>query len=398
MRTRTTLLLLLATSCYPNSDKLRGPSPNPTGAGGVAGGAGGSAGGPGGVGGGMGGSGGAMGGMGGMSAGGMGGGAGGMGGTPGRAEACSQWAVAVATKTQRCAPFITAFVYGTMGAHIERTKINCGIFDLPHVNFPPTPLRTCIDALMAQSCDDWLDDAPLPGCEAHGAQPEGGNCASGFQCKTDLCQFEMNRCGRCIKGPPAGQACDDGYCDIGVECNDMDMCVTPGGLNAPCNVVTAPCRNSLGCIQGKCSRFSPVGAACIEDDECDFYNGSVCSSTMPGVMGKCVAVVIGNSCSTRPDGTIVTCGARGTCRMGACVPAAADGGMCAQMGGPQCQFPAVCAADNICRLPAPNKSCPTGAAGWSDPRRRLEGSPDDVDALWRSLNPTRGMRKFAPEF
>jgi hypothetical protein len=398
MRARAVLLPLLLASCFPDADKLRGGGASPTtggipvaGSGGVAGigGAGGTAGigGTAGAGtGGTAGTGGAS-GMGGVSgiggAAGMGGGSG-MGGTggapsdPTRAQRCMEFAAAASAKTFQCAPFLSALRYGTQEAYAARLRLNCGFFDLPGVTFPAMPFKPCADALAAQSCEAWFDDVAIPACAAPGLRPIGGVCAAGLQCASSLCELNAAGCGRCIAYPKAGEACQ-GNCDTGLACNAAMVCVARGDVGAACGP-NAPCKTALGCHKGVCVRPGPAGTPCESDDACDFFHGSVCNETMK----VCVSVTIGPMCGAGPAGGFVACGASATCKMdGSCLPAAADGAACNNMGGPACTWPAQCANDLRCRIFIPNRACPGGTAagpeGRLDPRRSFAPAERELD-------------------
>jgi hypothetical protein len=394
MRARTAALLCLLGGCFPDADNLRpraggpptGGPPVDAAIGGV-GAAGGTAGtaGAGGMGGGPGGAGGAMGGAGGTS--GMGG-TGGAPPTPGRAEACAEWALATAMKNFTCAPFLSALRYGTPQSYANRLRFFCGLFDLPGATFPAIPYKPCGDALAAMTCEEWFDGVTPPACDTTGTLPEGAVCATGVQCSTDLCNLGNDLCGTCIKAPGPNQRCHQGNCAEGLVCNPNDTCVAPGALGAACDPNT-PCRGSLGCNGGRCARLAAVGAACNGEDSCDLYNGALCASTM-----TCVAVAIGPNCGMRPDGTILACGARGTCRPDrTCLPAAADGAACSTgMEGPQCIWPAVCAGtapDQRCRVFQPNRTCGQSAAAGRLAEPRHAGLPglSGAGAVWRALVP-----------
>jgi hypothetical protein len=396
MRARMALMLVLA-GCFPDADKLRsggGPpvvQPPPSGTGGGIS-LGGMGGGLAGAGGATGGSQGATGGAGGLATGGApgtGGGPGGAGGNPARAQLCAEFATISAEKAATCAPFAQAYRYGSKEAQAARIRLNCGLFDLPSVHFPPSPFKPCADALQAQSCPDWINGLIPQGCLGLGDRAAGAVCATSYQCQTDLCDIQANGCGRCVVPPVAGQPCFRGICALGLECNPAGTCVTPGGEGAAC-APNAPCLSSLGCNAGKCTALGAPGAACMSNEQCDFFHGSVC-----GMMNtKCISVTTGPMCSLKPDGSLVACAASGTCRPadGTCTPAAAEGAACSEEMGPQCLWPASCGSDMKCRYFMPNRACGPGA------QRPPESGPgltpaDSVRGLWQTLAPRLGADK-----
>ena len=390
MRARVVLVLVVA-GCFPDADKLRNGAPpvNNPGTGGVIG-VGGSTGTGGGM---MAGTGGTPAGTGGSPAGTGGspatGGQGGGGMVRNHAQLCAEFAAVSSEKASACSPFLQAFRYGTKEAQAARLRFNCGLFDLPYVQFPPAPFKPCADALAAQPCADWLDGQIPPACLGLGALPVGAGCSTSYQCQSDLCDLQANGCGKCAAEPGAGQPCYRGICAMGLVCNPAKTCVTPGGLGAACDD-NAPCRDSLGCNGGKCAALGAAGAACTTNEQCDVYRGVVC-----GAMNtKCVPVTAGPMCKTNPDGSFMFCAASGTCNQmtGSCAPAAADGAACSDMTGPQCLWPASCAMDMKCRYFQPKTGCPTGAQRAPGPGPDLLPE-DSVQALWRTLVPRSDTRK-----
>jgi hypothetical protein len=391
MKTRALALLLLV-GCFPDADKLRtkgGPGPIIPGAGGSIGGPTGGAGGPGGTGG----SAGATGGSGGSLGGTGGGGASGTGGSPSanRAQLCDELATASAAKAHECAPFLQAFQYGSQEAQAARIRLNCGIYDLPSVQFPPSPFKRCAEALANQPCADWMDGALLPDCLGPGALGVGATCSSGFQCQSDLCDLPATGCGRCTTLPTAGSDCYKGFCAAGSVCNKLGKCVSPGRAGATCDE-NNPCVGSLGCHGGVCGPLGAIGAACTNFDECDIYHGSFCPSMGP----QCVSATIGPMCGRNPDGSRVFCGSGATCQMsGACLPAAVDGATCSMADtGPDCVWPAQCLSDSKCHLPQPNRACAGAAVRPVRPSLELTPPEAGVAAFWRSLVPRAPQHKF----
>jgi hypothetical protein len=289
------------------------------------------------------------------------GGAPGTGGAPAgsRAQACDELAIASAAKNHECSPFGQALRFGSQEAQAARIRLNCSLYDLPGVRFPPNPFKPCAEALAAQPCTDWVNGVILPACRTPGAFPVGASCSAGDQCSTDLCDVQPMGCGKCATLPAAGQPCFRGFCAIGAECNPAGTCVTPGLAGAACDA-NNPCLPAHGCHGGKCSPLGQPGAPCASNDECDFFHGVVC-----GAMNtKCVPATTGPMCMIRTDGTFVFCAGSATCRMdGTCVPPAADGATCSTgKDGPTCLAPAQCLSDLKCHLFMGNRLCAGMAA------------------------------------
>jgi hypothetical protein len=356
MRGRVALLLLLA-GCFPDGDKLRAKASGP----GPQAGRGGDT------------------------------GTGGAGGGPAvsRTQLCDQLAKASAAKSSACAPFLQAFRFGSQDAQAARIRLNCNLYDLPAVLFPPSPFEPCADALAAQPCSEWIDGTVPDACLQSGMLATGATCTSGYQCETDLCDIPATGCGKCAPLPGVGEPCYRGFCDAGATCNMAGTCVVPGGLGAACDANT-PCALSLACHGGVCGPRGGVGAPCASDDECDIYGGTLCE-----MKTKCVPVTTGTMCTVRPDGTYVLCAGGGKCQTdGSCLPAAADGAACDKTNGPDCVWPAECLADLQCHVFQPNRAClGTSAAPSIGPGPGLMPA-EGVRAFWRSLVPRPPLENF----
>jgi hypothetical protein len=344
MRARALVLSLLSLSCFPDSTKLtEGGSPSGSGRGGT-----------------------------GVSTGGTGGAGGSGGSTPSanRVALCNQYAAAASAKAFACAPFLSAFRFGTQAAYAQRFSLNCQVFDLPDVHFPPSPLDDCLDQLATESCSDFLDGRVLAACHTSGTRANNAPCATGLQCQSDLCDLSANRCGHCIPAPEAGQSCARGNCADELECNAAGTCVAPGAAGAPCDE-NHPCLGSLGCTQGVCAGRGRPGAPCTSDQECDLYSGVVCNNDK----GTCVSAVVGSMCLQQPDGSYVFCGGGASCGTNSCTPPLADGATCtpptdAMPDVRDCTYPAQCDTDKRCRIPQPSRTCSNaGAEGPHHPGR-----------------------------
>jgi hypothetical protein len=291
-----------------------------------------------------------------------------------------------------CAPFITSFTYGSVEAHADRIRLNCGLYDLPNVTFPPSPFEACADALHDQPCNDWIDGVIPPACQGVGTLPAGTTCSAGFQCSTDLCDLGGNGCGKCIQPPAAGQPCYRGFCAAGLECNPVSVCVAPGAAGAACSD-NQPCLSSLGCHAGTCGALYTAGQACASNNECDLYNGVICNMAM----AKCVPVTTGPTCMLNTDGSYVFCAASGHCKAGTCTPTAAEGEACNATDGPTCMWPAFCSTTDMkCHVFQANRACPGAKAAVRPPATQLGLQPPETGfrAFWRSTLPPRTRTNF----
>lgn len=364
---RRAALLLLLLACFPDGDKLRAKGGSGSGSGGnTSGGGSGGTGGP-------------------DQTGGSSGGPGTGGAAPvNRMQLCNELAQAGAAKAHACAPFLQAVRFGSQAAQEARIRLNCNLYDLPGVNFPPSPFQPCADALADQDCSAWEDGITPAECRTPGSIPAGGGCTTGDQCETDLCDLPPTGCGKCAPLPDVGEPCYKGFCALGLVCSPAGSCVAPGGAGDACDA-DQPCVGSLACHGGKCSPRGAPGAACSSNEECDVYHGTVC-----GAMNtKCVPAVTGSMCTIRPDGTYVFCTASATCKMdGSCLAAAADGGSCSTgPEGPDCIWPARCLSDMKCHLFQGNPTCTTMAPAPVPPGPDPLPPEAGVDAFWRSLVP-----------
>ncbi len=359
-------------ACFPDPDKLTGVDNVGGSGGGVAGigGApmGGIGGGPIGGRGGTGGSAG-TGGTGGTAGTGGTGGTGGTAGTGGRggaggstqsrADACMEIANAMVGKQIACAHFPGVLNYGSPENAFARLVKNCVMAELPGMNWPPRPATRCADAVRLQSCEDYLDGAPLAACIAPGDFANGTGCGHPDQCQSEACSISTyGTCGRCVPAPRINERCLSGYCPAGLICNVQNVCVLPRASGAACSG-DMPCRTSLTCYGGVCrTRINNAAQPCMVNDHCDFPNSWVCHP----MNLRCVRALTaetGSPCGyTATD--VTYCSASGFCNSATiCVAPAADGAACDDAAGPRCMEPARC-SNRVCVI-TPARNCPSAA-------------------------------------
>lgn len=256
-------------------------------------------------------------------------------------------------------------------------------FATGRATFDGNKARACVDALVAQGCDNEAaaSRATPRVClqVARGTVPMNQPCAVNEECVTQFCSPVDATC---------DQGCCLGSCGIDVPLN--------GGEGEMCVFFT--CGDGLYCDQEvdyKCRRLLPAGAHCSRAttarsyEECDY--GYMCRLDSPS-SGTCVPVPgLGEPCTSicRDVGTVCHPTAR------ICVPVSKAGDSCAQgQYSPLCGSFNQCDASGHCAPPAPvgapctslcpspNQYCAPAAGTTSTRTCQLladDGEPCDAD-------------------
>jgi hypothetical protein len=261
---------------------------------------------------------------------------------------CADYAASYCQRFRTCSSAQADILFGDRC--VERIQLECELVELPEVTWPT---RACVDSFAAQACDQMLRGSYAEACRSPGTLADGATCGSLFQCQSRRCaQLQGAACPSCVPRSQLGEPCSSALsCLDDLVCNDKKVCATPRAGGEPCDP-SNPCLSPLLCQAGVCAAPGGVGAPCTGGDDCDSIHGVGCNPTV----GKCVPFTVAGTCHTMSDGRFETCRALGTCSMGACVAAAADGQPCSDTLGPRCLPPATCKAGR-CTLPSP-VSCP----------------------------------------
>ncbi|MGV3620664.1 MAG: hypothetical protein ACO1OB_07595 [Archangium sp.] len=124
----------------------------------------------------------------------------------------------------------------------------------------------------------------------------GERCTSYFECSGVL-QCNAGSCGQLTS---VNEACDDSsLCKSDLRCGDAGVCLTRGGVGAPCAIETDECTIQLFCDNGSCAPYRGVDAPCtLTGGECGLANGQYCTATFDSDGGVCAKVKApGETCS-----------------------------------------------------------------------------------------------------
>jgi len=277
-------------------------------------------------------------------------------------EACGQYASALCSRLNSCAPSVAQVLYGDAATCMTRVTLGCTRdMQAPDITATTTDMVACARDAANATCDDLVNNNVPASCQVKpGTRLNGEGCGSSWQCMSAHCEKTTGDCGVCAPRAGAGGACTvtEG-CTQGLACA-TGKCVTPGALGAPCSDM-APCRGSLYCsaVSNTCATPLPLAAACKGDNNaCDFKTGAMCNflSDMP----KCEMVNVakgGDACGII-NGALTICIEFNTCNgisliplqtMGTCPNTAGDGQACTD--AQHCLPPASCVG-GLCRLPS----------------------------------------------
>jgi hypothetical protein len=287
---------------------------------------------------------------------------------PSATTACADFATAVCGRLMACTPFALQATYGTMATCLQRTALACA----PSLNAPgstttPSQMELCVQAIGAETCDDWLDNAQPSACNFTGSVAGGSACGTNAQCQTGYCRLAAGTaCGTCASRSMNGMMAADGApeCAIDSDCAatlvcNMGVCMSPGAQGATCTM-TAPCLRSLACIGGKCATPVAAGGTCSAATDCDGTKGGYCNAQKTCATTSIVAAsqpcgIVGSGLAACAGGA--TCANVSAQGQGTCHPDATDGTACGP--GIGCLAPAACVPNNMayqCTLPDPS-SC-----------------------------------------
>ncbi len=234
------------------------------------------------------------------------------------AEVPAAYASVFCDLTERCNPFVKAFIPEGECEDYFISTLNAQGFDEivdavedDRATYNPAKMQDCLDELSGRSCDE-IGDADPESCDeaATGTVERGGDCTTDVECEGDsICEFSDSCPGTCSGKLNAGEACSgDDQCEDGLDCSDdTRRCVAPAEEGDDCEGgVAPPCASDrLFClgddeeegIPGTCRPADEVFTG-EPGDECDFKEGPLCEdgsacaivSVDPFTL-ECVAVV-----------------------------------------------------------------------------------------------------------
>jgi hypothetical protein len=280
---------------------------------------------------------------------------------------CNDAAKNACDKLAMCQPFILKIVYGDVAACQARYALDCvDAQPIPGNTTTPAAIAACLAAQAAQTCADYLNDAPVPACDLKGAAPNGDPCVDGRQCMSGNCsRGPLDSCGVCSAFVPEGGTCPSNLpaCAPGLACvgrtgATTGVCTKAVGMAASC--LRAPCLAGLYCNAANVCvpELTTAGAVCDPmDDACDVVGKEL---TCQASMLKCVPITyapVGGVCND-----VVACTGSAICQAasmaateGKCVAPLASLAVCS---GQQNQ--AVCWRPYRCLRTNPDPNVMTG--------------------------------------
>ncbi|WP_437570944.1 hypothetical protein [Sorangium sp. So ce542] len=193
--------------------------------------------------------------------------------------------------------------------------------------FVPEKAEACLAEVDAAPCAELqilgvllgVNDGFTPSCldAWDGSAPEGGTCATDWDCARDRCVRSTDASGQttsaCKARAAAGEPCSSAfYCDEALRCDQPSP--PDDGTCAPRLAVGASCKGSLDCQEelrcgedGTCQAREPAGGPCASDEDC--AAGTRCDGATCAPLGAG-----GAPCSADSDCASSACAAAtGTC-------------------------------------------------------------------------------------
>lgn len=283
---------------------------------------------------------------------------------PSMTQACDDFATAFCSQLAKCTPFALQVTYGDMATCVTRAAIPCpSALAANGTKTTTSDLEQCVQAVNAETCDEYLDNPQPSACSIPGTVAAGAACGSDWQCSTGFCALTAGTlCGTCATRAMPGQTGPDGgpVCLVDAQCAATSVCaagkcVTPGMMGATCSAMD-PCLRTLACIGGTCKTPLQAGAACAAATDCDGSKGLYCDTKGTKTCKQTGTASAGGMCGV-VNGGLVACTAGSLCTnfnmqgQGTCHPPAADNAPCGT--GVTCMAPAACVKSSAfsCELP-----------------------------------------------
>ncbi len=282
-------------------------------------------------------------------------------------DGCNQQAAAICRKMSDCSQFRLQAVYGDEVTCEGQQKQEClSLLQADGTSRTPDQASTCASALRQQSCDDFVANVVIDGCEAQpGALSPGKACIDNAQCDTAFCKVTSSSAGACgvcgsKMASKSGEVCNATQpCETGLVCTG-GTCGAGGTTGYACDETT-PCAPNYACMgsgaigdggvtKATCVALGTGGASCNQATApCAEAQGFACDPAAK----TCSPITLGASDDDCDNGVFQCSG--GTCRASPeagpeagpdepriCIPTAIIGSSCDVVAGPDCMAPAVC--------------------------------------------------------
>ncbi|MEB2313205.1 MAG: hypothetical protein OZ928_15245, partial [Polyangiaceae bacterium] len=304
-------------------------------------------------------------------------------------SACDDYADAVCSLMERCAPGMLSFFGATDHAICVAVYRNQCSQELAAPGSRVTPAFVAAYSVVTESvsCDDFGNDAlgsadaSQPECGSKSGSLAGGaTCYTSSQCTSRKCGEGSDPChGTCAALGKLGDGCgSDDNCPSGAYCDTVDhTCKAQGDAGASCS--SESCKSGLFCGAGdKCQVQRDIGESCTATEECKGNRicgkeqkckkpalaalGETCDPdeesscdprqllTCDDATSKCVGMLgplpgLGDPC-------VFACGGGASCLNKVCVAIAKNGESCDETAGPACMLGSTCKSGSCTPLSA----------------------------------------------
>ncbi|WP_437317518.1 hypothetical protein [Sorangium sp. So ce385] len=218
-----------------------------------------------------------------------------------------------ASSADACASDLEAILVAVTGGEVNGT-------------FVPEKAEACLAEVDAAPCAELqilgvllgVNDGFTPSCLAawDGSVPEGGTCATDWDCARDRCLYTGDASGQrtsaCKAKAAAGEPCSSTFdCDEALRCDqpsppDEGTCAPRLAVGGSCEG-SLDCQEELHCEDGTCQARQQAGGPCASDGDC--AAGTACDGATCAPLGAA-----GAPCSADSDCASFACAdATGTC-------------------------------------------------------------------------------------
>jgi hypothetical protein len=266
--------------------------------------------------------------------------------------ACASYAEKFCATDERCWPAFSEF-WSDGATCLERAKVSCiSRLSAPGVKDTADRVVSCANALSGLSCDKYndRDRDRWPGAciPPPGQLPDAAACIVAEQCQGSACKVGIGApCGVCSTVSPLGGAClSEEDCFNSMPCAN-GICTAHPTSGEPCDkgarycVGGTVCRNIDATGLGTCAAPLPEGAAC-GGEECDTWNGYLCDGIARLCKRGTKLISIGGTCSYGACSFFAYCG------MDICKAKPREGQPCV-LGLMDCLPPAHC-IEGVCKI------------------------------------------------
>jgi hypothetical protein len=280
------------------------------------------------------------------------------------ATACAAYATAKCSLAASCTAVSFSMYYSAQQNCEERVSQVCQAeLSAPGTCASPPAWMKCAQEIAQQTCGNYVTTRPAD-CMCHGSLVAGAGCEFSSQCASAFCNRSANSfCGTCGPLAALSEPCDplQRQCENGLVCAPFAqwVCATPVPDGGAC-ATGYQCDPSQTCISGVCTTTS-AGVPC-NNTECPETTNQECLAASDGgyVCTEVTYASPGQSCNPSKG---VVCEAYQACSGEAATGTSGQCGLVVPDGQPctaadHCWPPALC-VDGVCQGAVAPSSCPS---------------------------------------